>query len=136
MSELNDAIHCYLLVASSPAIVNKLPTIVVSIPSPPIILNSSPKEISKVLEDSSPIVIEEFANLAFVTALSAIFAVVTASDANSSATTPPLMVTALDTAKLSLENDATPLLDVVASSPENVIVLNFHLHQYLQSGKC
>ena len=79
---------------------------------------------SKVLEDSSPIVIEEFANLAFVTALSAIFTVVTASFANSAVTTPPsLIVTApLDTAKLSLENDATPLLDVVASSPENVIV--------------
>ena len=110
--------------ASSPAIVNKLPTIVVSIPSPPIILNSSPKEMSKVLEDSSPIVIEEFANLAFVTALSAIFTVVTASFANSAVTTPPsLIVTApLDTAKLSLENDATPLLDVVASSPEKVNV--------------
>ena len=48
----------------------------------------------------------------------------TASAANSAVTTPPsLIVTApLDTAKLSLENDATPLLDVVASSPENVIV--------------
>ncbi len=67
LSELNDAIPLLLVVASSPAIVSKLPTIVVSIPSPPIILNSSPKEMSKVLEDSSPIVIEEFANLAFVT---------------------------------------------------------------------
>ena len=59
------------------------------------------------------------ANFAFVTFASFIFAVVTASSAISAVTTPPsLIVTAPEeTAKLSLENDATPLLDVLASSP-------------------
>ena len=123
-SELNDATPLFDVVASSPAIVIKLPVTVVSTPSPPTILNSSPKLMSNVLDDSSPIVNVEFANLAFVTAPSLILAVITAFDAISSATTPPdFIVTAPDdTAKLSLENDATPLLDVVASSPENVIV--------------
>ena len=67
---------------------------------------------------------EEFANLAFaiepnnlalVTALSGIFAVVTASSCISAVAIPSsLIVTALKisklTEKLSLENDATPLL--------------------------
>ena len=60
-SELNEAIPLFEVDASSPATVNKLPVIVVSTPSPPIILNSSPKLISNVLDDSSPITIVEFA---------------------------------------------------------------------------
>ena len=58
-------------------------------------------------------------NFAFVIFASVTFAVVTASSANSAVTTPPsLIVTAPEeTAKLSLENDAIPLLDVLASSP-------------------
>ena len=49
----------------------------------------------------------------------------TASAANSAVTTPPsFIVTApLDTAKLSELNEATPLLDVDASSPAIVTVL-------------
>ena len=61
-SEQNDAIPLLEVDASSPAIVIKLPVIVVSIPSPPTKLTSSPKLISKVLDDSSPIVILEFVN--------------------------------------------------------------------------
>ena len=59
------------------------------------------------------------------TAFAAILAEVTASSAISAVTTPPsLIVTApLDTAKLSELKLATPLLDVLASSPAIVISL-------------
>ena len=49
---------------------------------------------------------------------------------------PSLIVTALDTAKLSELNDATPLLDVVASSSEYVTVLNFLQHQFASHTEC
>ena len=66
------------------------------------------------------------ATLAFTTASDANLSAVTASSANSAVTTPPsLIVTApLDTAKLSELNEATPLLEVVASSPAIVTVLD------------
>ena len=54
-SELNDAIPLLEVDASSPAIVIKFPVIVVSIPSPPTKLTSSPKLISKVLDENPSI---------------------------------------------------------------------------------
>ena len=108
----NEAIPLLDVVASSPAIVNKLPVIVVSTPSPPTTLNSSPKLMSKVFELSSPIVIDEFDNLEF--------AIEPASSAL--ATPPSLIVTAPEeTLKLSELKDATPLFEVDASSPAIVI---------------
>ena len=64
------------------------------------------------------------ATLALTTAFDANLSASTASSANSAVTTPPsLIVTApLDTEKLSELNEATPLLEVVASSPLNVTV--------------
>ena len=58
-SELNEAIPLLDVEASSPDIVNMLPVIAVSTPSPPIILKLVPKATSNSFEDSSPIVIEE-----------------------------------------------------------------------------
>ena len=97
-------------------------------------LNSEPVIVALPPNDTEEpfIVIEEFANLAFaiepanlalVTALSGIFAVVTASSCISAVAIPSsLIVTAPEeTEKLSLENDATPLLLVDASSPAIVI---------------
>ena len=82
-----DATPLLLVLASSPATVNRLPVRVVSTPSPPIILNSSPKLISKTFELSSPIVTKELAIFAFVTFASTIDAVTTAFAASSSAPT-------------------------------------------------
>ena len=72
-----------------------------------------PPSATAVLLEPSATVIEELASLAFAI-----------DPANSALATPPsLIVTApLDTAKLSELNEATPLFEVVASSPAIVIV--------------
>ena len=64
-------------------------------------------------EEPSVTVIDEFANL-----------LLAIEPANSALAIPLSLIvtTPLDTAKLSLENDATPLLDVLASSPAIVMV--------------
>ena len=104
LSEWNEATPLLEVLASSPAMVTALVPIVVLIPSPAVNVKVSPRATASLDPDSAAKVRVLFANSAF--------------------TTPPsLMVTApLETAKLSPWKDATPLLEVVASSPEKVTV--------------
>jgi len=70
LSELNEATPLFEVVANSAAIVKVFEAIVVSIPSPPVIIKVSPRAIASSVELSSLIVNVLFANLALVTELS------------------------------------------------------------------
>ena len=103
MSELNDAIPLLDVVASSPATVIILPDTVVSIPSPAVSVNVSPRLAALAVPEEAAMLIK----LLSICVLP-IEAIDTAPDV---------------TLKSAVANDAIPLLVVVASSPVMLILL-------------